>query len=131
MRDGHQIAVRLDKWLWAARFFKTRQLAIDAIHAGKVRLNGDCAKPAKTIKAGDTIVLRKPPYEFILVIQVLSERRGSAIEARNLYVESPESIAAREAIARQLREVPYSLFKGRPTKKNRRNLMAFLETMEV
>ena len=70
--------VRLDKWLWAARFFKTRTLAVEAIEGGRVSVNGDHAKPAKNVKVGDTVSIRKPPFEFIVAVTALSDRRGSA-----------------------------------------------------
>lgn len=115
-------AVRLDKWLWAARFFKTRQLAVDAIAAGRVEVNGDRVKPAKTIKPGDQLLLRKPPVEYRLVVNAVAEKRGSATIARALFVESSESIAARERLVAELREMPPPLFRGRPTKKDRRTI---------
>ena len=115
-------AVRLDKWLWAARFFKTRQLAVDAIAAGRVEVNGDRVKPARTIKPGDQLLLRKPPVEYRLVVSAVAEKRGSATIARALFVESSESIAARERLVAELREMPPPLFRGRPTKKDRRTI---------
>ena len=115
-------AVRLDKWLWAARFFKTRQLAVDAIAAGRVEVNGDRVKPAKTIKPGDQLLLRKPPVEYRLVVNAVAEKRGSATIARALFEESSESIAARERLVAELREMPPPLFRGRPTKKDRRTI---------
>lgn len=117
-----QSAVRLDKWLWAARFFKTRQLAVDAIAAGRVEVNGDRVKPAKTIKPGDQLLLRKPPVEYRLVVNAVAEKRGSATIARALFEESSESIAARERLVAELREMPPPLFRGRPTKKDRRTI---------
>ena len=117
-----QSAVRLDKWLWAARFFKTRQLAVDAIAAGRVEVNGDRVKPAKTIKPGDQLLLRKPPVEYRLVVSAVAEKRGSATIARALFEESSESIAARERLVAELREMPPPLFRGRPTKKDRRTI---------
>ena len=115
-------SVRLDKWLWAARFFKTRQLAVDAINAGHVELNGERAKPAKSVKADDELTVRKPPYEFCLIVKTVSEKRGSAPIARELYAETEASIAAREKLLLELREMPPPLFKGRPTKRDRRTL---------
>ena len=115
-------SVRLDKWLWAARFFKTRQLAIEAVTAGHVELNGERAKPAKSVRAGDEITIRKPPYEFFLVVTAVSEKRGTATIARALFTETTESIAAREKLAAELRDMPAPVFKGRPTKRDRRTL---------
>ena len=117
--------VRLDKWLWAARFFKTRQLAIDAINAGHIDLNGERAKPAKLVKAGDNVSLRKPPYVVHLVVQAVSEKRGPASAARQLYVENVESVLARERLAAELRDMPPPIFKGRPTKRDRRVIERF------
>ena len=114
--------VRLDKWLWAARFFKTRQLAIEAVTAGHVELNGERAKPAKSVRPGDEVTIRKPPYEFLLVVMAVSEKRGAATIARTLFTETAGSIAAREKLAAELRDMPAPVFKGRPTKRDRRTL---------
>ena len=119
--------MRLDKWLWSARFFKTRSLAADAIAGGKVAVNGERAKPAKNVKTGDHIVLRKPPNEFTLTVKAISDRRGPASEARLLYEESTESIAVREKLALEMRDMPAPLFKGRPTKKDRRDIQRFIK----
>ena len=121
MAESPQI-VRLDKWLWAARFYKTRQLAIEAVNAGHIGLNGDRAKPAKSVKAGDEVAVRKPPYEFIVEVKAVSEKRGSAAIARALFQETADSAAAREKLIAQLREMPAPVFKGRPTKRDRRAL---------
>ena len=115
-------SVRLDKWLWAARFFKTRQLAIEAVNAGHIELNGDRAKPAKSVKPGDEVTVRKPPYQYILVVKAVSEKRGAAPIARELYMETGESIAAREKLLAEQRAMPAPIFKGRPTKRDRRTL---------
>ena len=117
--------VRLDKWLWAARFFKTRQIAIDAINAGHVDVNNERAKPAKTIKVSDVLLLRKPPYVFHLVVKSIIEKRASAVVARSFYEETVESITAREQILREQRDMPPPLFKGRPTKQDRRAIQKF------
>ena len=122
MSDIANQSVRLDKWLWAARFFKTRQLAIEAINAGHVELNGDRAKPAKSVKPDDEITIRKPPYQFTLLVRAVSEKRGSAMIARQLFEETAESIAAREKLHAELRDMPPPIFKGRPTKRDRRTL---------
>src|SRR5881628_2915534 len=101
MREIEQNAeddrVRLDKWLWAARFFKTRALASEAIAGGKVQVNGDRAKRARPLQVGDEVRVRQGPYEFLVVVRALSGRRGSAAVAAGLYDERPESRAAREA----------------------------------
>lgn len=120
--------VRIDKWLWAARFFKTRSLATEAVDGGKVELNGERAKPAKLVKPGDEIRLRLGPYEHILVVKALGERRGPASVAQSLYAETDASRAAREKLSSQLKMAPAAFVyeeKGRPTKKDRRELNRF------
>jgi ribosome-associated heat shock protein Hsp15 len=115
---------RIDKWLWAARFFKTRSQATDAVTGGKVELNGESAKPSKSVKVGDRIRLRLGPVEYRLTVTGIAERRGSAAVAQTLYTESPESIAERERVAAQRRfaAAPAYEEKGRPSKKDRREL---------
>lgn len=117
-------AVRLDKWLWAARFFKTRSASGKAIVGGKVQVNGRRAKRASLLRVGDRVRVRKGPVEYTLTVLELSERRGSASEAAKLYEETPESIAAREALRLQRKAAPTFSFreKGRPSKKERRQL---------
>ena len=123
-------AVRIDKWLWAARFFKTRSQATEAVDGGKVEVNGTRAKPAKEVRIGDELRLRQGPYEYTLIVRGLADRRGSATVAQALYEETPESLAARERLREQHRLAP-ALFvyaeKGRPTKKDRRTLADFIE----
>jgi ribosome-associated heat shock protein Hsp15 len=122
--------VRIDKWLWAARFFKTRSLATEAVDGGKVEVNGERAKPAKPIKAGDEIRLRLGPYEHVLIVRALGERRGPASVAQGLYEETAESKTAREKLSAQLKMAPAAFVyeeKGRPTKKDRRDLAAFID----
>ena len=116
--------VRLDKWLWAARFYKTRGLASEAIAGGKVQLNGDRAKRARPVQPGDEIRIRQGPYEHQVVVRALSARRGPASAAAELYEETPASRAAREAMALQLKSLHAAFVpdKGRPTKKDRREL---------
>jgi ribosome-associated heat shock protein Hsp15 len=119
--------VRLDKWLWAARFYKTRALAVEGIDGGKVRVNGDRVKRAKQVGPGDEVAIRLGPYEHIVVVRGLSERRGPASEAVKLYEETAESIAGRERIAFQLKTA-HTLFvdsNERPTKRDRRELEKF------
>jgi ribosome-associated heat shock protein Hsp15 len=128
--SGPSDRVRLDKWLWAARFFKTRSLATDAIAGGKVEVNGERAKPAKAIKPGDEVRLRLGPYEHILIVRALAERRGSAAVAQALYEETDASRKAREALATQLKMAPPAFVyeeKGRPTKKDRRDLSRLID----
>jgi ribosome-associated heat shock protein Hsp15 len=128
-RDNVAASVRLDKWVWAARFFKTRQLAIEAITAGHVDVNGERAKPAKTIRVGDELILRRPPYVTELVVKGICEKRVSAPLARELYDEKPDSIAARQVLQAELRDMPPPLFKGRPTKQDRRALERLRQSM--
>jgi ribosome-associated heat shock protein Hsp15 len=123
-------SVRLDKWLWAARFFKTRSLATEAVAGGKVDVNGERAKPAKPIKPGDEVRLRLGPYEHILIVRDLGERRGPASVAQSLYEETEASRAERERLAAQLKLAPAMFVyeeKGRPTKKDRRELSKFID----
>lgn len=118
------VSVRLDKWLWATRFYKTRAASAQAIRAGRVDVNGARAKPAKALAVGDRVRVRKSPYEFLITVRVLSEHRGRAVEAATLYEEDPDRKAARERLARQLRIAPTPSYegKGRPTKRDRREL---------
>lgn len=121
MPDIHAERVRLDKWLWAARFYKTRSEATEAVTGGKVEVNDDPAKPAKLIQCGDMIRVRKAPYEFILEVTGLGERRGSAEVAAALYRETDASIAARERLAEQHRLAPQFNAGGtRPTRQDRK-----------
>lgn len=119
--------MRVDKWLWCARFFKTRSLAVEALEAGRVQVNGERAKPAKDLKPGDEVLLRRPPYEYAIVVRGLSERRGPAPEAQQLYEETPESRARREALAAELKANPPPVTKGRPTKKARRTYEQYIK----
>ena len=117
--------VRLDKWLWAARFFKTRALAADAIGGGKITIHGDRVKPARPLQVGDEIAIRLGPYEHVVRVRALSARRGPASVAQTLYEETSDSLAARQKLAEQLRMAPAALVydeKGRPTKRDRREI---------
>ena len=130
MDSTEQGKVRLDKWLWAARFFKTRSLAADTIEGGKVELNGDRVKRAKNVQRGDEVSVRLGPYEHVVVVRGLSERRGPASVAQSLYEETAASIAAREHLAAQLKMAPAAFVyeeRGRPTKKDRRELTRFID----
>jgi ribosome-associated heat shock protein Hsp15 len=120
-------AVRVDKWLWAARFFKTRTLAADAVDGGKVYVNGDRAKPAKSVKPGDEVRLRLGPYEHVLIVRGTAERRGSAPEAQRLYEETTASSEARAKLHWQLTKAAPAMeaAPGRPTKQDRRALEKF------
>jgi len=119
--------IRIDKWLWAARFFKTRSLATDAVGGSKVRLNEQPIKPAREVKIGDRLDVFNGETRWQVVVRALSEKRGPASEARLLYEETPESIAAREAeqARRKFEHEPAADIHGRPTKRDRRQLGRF------
>ena len=117
--------MRLDKWLWCARFYKTRSLATEEISKGRVTVNGQQAKPARDLRCGDTVALRQGPVARTVLVRALSGARGPAPVAQLLYEETAESIAARELAAEQRRLAPEpaaTLQDGRPTKRNRRNI---------
>ena len=117
--------VRIDKWLWAARFFKTRSLASDAVTGGKVLVGGERVKPAKLLQAGDEVRIRLGAFEHVVLVRQVSERRGPATIAATLYEETEASRSAREKLAEQLRMAPGGFVfedKGRPTKRDRREL---------
>jgi ribosome-associated heat shock protein Hsp15 len=120
--------VRLDKWLWAARFFKTRSLAVEAIDRARVKVNGVRVKRAKLIQAGDEVRIRQGPYEHVVQVRALSERRGPARAAAALYEETPASVTARERVAFQLKmahDLVLPDTQERPTKRDRRRLEQF------
>jgi ribosome-associated heat shock protein Hsp15 len=124
MADTHD-RVRIDKWLWAARFYKTRSLATEAVTGGKVEVNGERAKPARSVRVGDQVVVRQPPFQWRLMVRGLAERRGPVAAAQALYEETAESRAERERLQERLRIVqPLFVYeeKGRPTKKDRRTI---------
>jgi ribosome-associated heat shock protein Hsp15 len=118
--------MRLDKWLWAARWFKTRSLAAEAVTAGHVLVAGQAAKPARELRPGDTLEWRQPGWPpRVMVVRALSAVRGPAPAARALYEETPDSVAARERAAEARRLAPEpaaSLAQGRPTKRDRRQI---------
>jgi ribosome-associated heat shock protein Hsp15 len=120
--DGQK--VRLDKWLWAARFYKTRSIAAEAVETGKVELNGERAKRAKQLQVGDSLRIRLGPYHHIIVVRALSERRGPASVAATLYEETAEGRKAREAMQVQVKAAQSAsgYESGRPTKKDRRDI---------
>ena len=119
--------IRIDKWLWAARFFKTRSLATDAVSGGKIRLNGVPTKPARDVKTGDRLDVFNGETRWEVIVRALSEKRGPASEARLLYEETPDSIAAREAeqMRRRFEAEPSADIHGRPTKRDRRQMDRF------
>ncbi|PMQ14808.1 RNA-binding S4 domain-containing protein [Janthinobacterium sp. AD80] len=116
--------VRLDKWLWAARFFKTRSLASEAVDTGKVKVGGERVKPARSLRVGDELAIDNGAEVWEVAVLGLSDKRGAAPVARLLYAETPTSIAHREQLAeeRKLFREPGSTIKGRPTKRDRRQL---------
>ena len=121
--------LRIDKWLWAARFFKTRSLAVDALDTGKVLLAGERVKPAKTIAAGEYLDIRFGQARVEVEVLVLSDKRGSAPTAQQLYRETDASIARRTVLAEQLKAQPQPFtIKGRPTKRDRRDLERFKQS---
>ncbi len=116
---------RIDKWLWAARFYKTRSIAVDEISKGRVQVNQLDAKPSREVKPGDTVRLHQGPMQRTVTVRGLSGQRGPAPVAQQLYEESAESIAAREKAAEQRRLAPepaLAITQGRPTKRDRRDL---------
>jgi ribosome-associated heat shock protein Hsp15 len=123
--------LRVDKWLWAARFYKTRSIATDAVDSGKVLVNGARVKPAKALKAGDELLIRVPGADYTVCVQTLSDRRGPATEAAKLYAETDESKRKREQakLARVAAE-PTTFIRGRPTKRTRRQLDRFRQSDE-
>lgn len=120
--------LRIDKWLWAARFFKTRSLASDAIDGGKVKLNGVQVKPAKEIGAGDTVEINSHE-KWTVIVRGINAQRRPAPEARQLYEETSESTERREKLAelQRLAPMPGTDIKGRPTKRDRRQIRRFSE----
>ena len=118
--------IRIDKWLWAARFFKTRTLATQAVENGRVHINQERVKPAKTVVAGDRLSIQLGQYQYEVEVLALSNKRGSAPVAQKLYRETDDSRQRRETIAAQLKLQPQPFhFKGRPTKRDRREIERF------
>lgn len=119
---------RLDKWLWAARFYKTRSLAVEAVNGGKVHLNNNRVKPSRTIKPNDILTISKPPYQHIITILGLCKQRRPAPEAQQLYVESEASIEKREQLHQEIKSQPLGFRhdKGKPNKRDRRHIIKFI-----
>lgn len=119
--------MRLDKWLWAARFYKTRQLANEAIENGRVKIDGARVKPAREVKPGDRLDLRVGESDWTLTVRALSMQRGPAPQARTLYEEDADSRLrrGREQAERRLVANPAAAIKGRPTKRDRRQIHRF------
>lgn len=126
--DGNAVkAIRLDKWLWAARFFKTRRLASEAIKGGKVTVDGVKAKPAKEVRIGQSVHVSKGAVELRVNVDALSNKRGPATEAQALYTETPESLERRERLRARQRETAATIprLDRRPERRDRRQLAAF------
>jgi ribosome-associated heat shock protein Hsp15 len=121
--------IRLDKWLWAARFYKTRSLAAQAIEAGRARADDQRVKPSHAIKAGTQVTLRKDALVWNLEVAAVTDKRGPASEAAKMYRESPKSAVAREEEIARRRAAAASAPRtpGRPTKRDRRKLLSFLD----
>jgi len=118
-------SMRIDKWLWAARFYKTRSLATDDINKGRVQVNGQVAKPARDVKPQDTVMFRQGDITRTVLVLGLSQSRGSAPVAQALYQETPDSLSLRAKVTEQrrlAREPALSIENGRPTKRDRRDL---------
>lgn len=124
----HDERVRFDKWLWAARFYKTRSLAAQAIEAGQARVGGERVKPARLLRLGEMVAVRKSGLVWEVAVAGLSDRRGGATDAAKLYRETDESVKARDAMLQERRMAQEAApqFPGRPTKRQRRKLEDFL-----
>ncbi len=130
MKDSHAHTddrTRLDKWLWAARFFKHRTLATEAVEGGKVQLNGIRVKPAKDVKVGDRVDIQIADSRYTVIVTAIADKRGSASVAQTLYAETADSSAAREQAReqRKLAATPGADLHGRPTKRDRRQMGRF------
>ncbi|MGE5218363.1 MAG: RNA-binding S4 domain-containing protein [Chloroflexota bacterium] len=119
--------IRLDKWLWAARFFKTRSLAAEAASGGKVEVNGERPKASRIVRVGDRLSIRRGPYQWTVIVKGVSRLRGPAPQAQSLYEETEESVRKREADAAQIKleRPPEFDSPGRPSKKDRRAIARF------
>jgi ribosome-associated heat shock protein Hsp15 len=125
--DQNDVKIRLDKWLWAARFFKTRSMASQAVTGGKVHVNGQRAKPARIVQIGDKLQITRNELTFIVQVQAVSERRRPAVEACLLYEEEAESIKVREeeSAIRKMIHAGQIAPAGRPGKRDRRKIREF------
>ncbi len=125
--DNDDSSVRLDKWLWASRFYKTRSLANEAIKSGKIKLNGHSPKTGKTVAINDELLIKKTPYEFHIIIKQVGIHRRPASEAVLMYEETGASKLQRETLAQQLKteSAMFPKTQGRPTKRDRRQIIRF------
>ena len=126
-KPTNSISMRIDKWLWCARFFKTRSLSAEAVRSGKIKVNGDKTKPAKSVNLEDNLSIRKGAFKYDITIVEIPKTRQSAAKAALLYKESEESIEIRELLNTQLKS-DAALFPkthGRPTKRDRRKIIKF------
>lgn len=126
-REANAEPIRLDKWLWAARFYKTRALACTAIKGGKVEINGRKGKPATHVRPGDALAIRRGPFEYRVRVERAAGRRGPPEAAAALYAETPDSVARREALALALKAeaAVHPRSPGRPSKRDRRRIIRF------
>ena len=130
MTGTPSLSVRIDKWLWAARLYKTRGLASEEVGLGRVQLNGSDVKPARELKVGDRLRLRQGRFERELIVRGLSHQRGPAPVAQQLYEETATSIQTRAELAERMRLAPEpaaAMEHGRPTKRERRQIIRFRE----
>jgi len=125
-------SVRLDKWLWAARFFKTRSVAREAVSGGKVHLNGNRAKPGRSLNIGDVLRIQRGDDEYIINVVELGQRRGPAVVAQTFYAETEESLLKRQQLAeqRKLEHEQHAKRERRPDKRQRRRLVRFKTGLE-
>jgi ribosome-associated heat shock protein Hsp15 len=125
--DPEPALLRIDKWLWAARFFKTRAQAAEAVAGGKVEINGSRSKPGRAVRPGDQLTIRRGPYEWVVIVKDVSKLRGPASQAQTLYQETQQSMERRDAAMAQLRfeRPPQVDSPGRPSKKDRRAIGRF------
>lgn len=130
--NGSVEKYRIDKWLFAARFFKTRSLAADAVERGRVTLNEQRVKPAKVVAVGDTLIIRIGHVQYVIKVLALSNTRGSATQAQLLYNETDESRQQREILAARMKAQPQPVFssKGRPTKRDRREIERLMSSQD-